>query len=266
VLAAVCALVADMGLARADWTVGVIGYGHVGADVAALFEALGARCLVNDPPRAALFGDREYVSLQQALRADVVTLHTPLTDSGPHSTRHLIKAEQLARLRAGAVLINAARGGVIDETALLDTLAARDDLRVALDCWCNEPAIDLRLLERVAIATPHIAGHTAQAKQRGTQALYEAFRRFVAGGARDQEIAERRAGGTPPLGRSFSPSSVISHFDIRAETARLRAMARTDDIATHFDRCRAAHLRHEFLPISDQPAALSYTGALAGDS
>jgi erythronate-4-phosphate dehydrogenase len=148
--------------------IGIIGYGHVGKRVAAVFSALGIRCVLCDPPLAARTGGQHFADLDDALDADIVTLHVPLTESGAHATRGMIGAVQLRRLRRGTVLINTARGGVVDEAALADVPAGR---AIVLDCWIGEPLIDLRAAQLVSVATPHIAGHAREARLRATSIL-----------------------------------------------------------------------------------------------
>jgi erythronate-4-phosphate dehydrogenase len=87
---------------------------------------------------------------------------------------HLFDQHQLNRLRQGCLLINAARGEVIDNAALLDVMNKRPDLHIFLDTWENEPRIDRKLLTRVDLATPHIAGYSVEGRLRGTQMMLDA--------------------------------------------------------------------------------------------
>lgn len=148
----------------------VIGCGEVGGRVARRLAALGCEVLCVDPPRRARglpLPGRE-VPLAQALDADLVTLHVPSTMTGPHPTRGLLDAAAVAALRPGTVLLNAARGGVLDDVALLHRLQTRGDLHVALDVYAEEPSPPVELLERCRFATPHVAGHSVDGKLRGT--------------------------------------------------------------------------------------------------
>jgi hypothetical protein len=107
------------GLCLTETTAGVIGGGRVGSRVVRLFSALGIRCLVNDPPLADQSGDARYRPLDEALAADIVTLHVPLASQGPYPTRGLIGREALVRMKSDVILINTARGGIVNEAALL---------------------------------------------------------------------------------------------------------------------------------------------------
>ncbi len=150
---------------------GIVGYGNVGKIVCSMLTSLGVHCVVNDPPLADSSPDVSFVELDEALDSDIVSLHVPLTEAGDFPTRHLIGAKQLSRLRPDTLLINTARGGIIDEDALLGWLRERGRAPVAIDCWVAEPTVRLPLLRLATIATPHIAGHTIEARRRATAIL-----------------------------------------------------------------------------------------------
>ncbi|GBD31678.1 D-3-phosphoglycerate dehydrogenase [bacterium HR33] len=149
-------------------TLGIVGLGRIGAHVATLARGFGMRLLAHDPhiteARARELG-AELVSLEELLqRADVVTLHLPLTPE----TRNLLDAKRLALMKPTAVLINAARGGLVDEQALLEALEKGKLAGAALDVFETEPLppdSPLRKAERV-ILTPHLAGSTVEAQER----------------------------------------------------------------------------------------------------
>ncbi|WP_426416846.1 4-phosphoerythronate dehydrogenase [Aestuariirhabdus sp. LZHN29] len=151
--------------------VGIVGAGNVGGRLYRQLSALGVRCRISDP-----FLDDPDLPLCQLdelmQSSDVVSLHTPLTCDGPHPTRYLLGREQLELLPEGALLINSGRGPVVDQEALLATMNSRTDLRVALDVWETEPAVYMPLLERVDLATPHIAGYSLEGRLRGTEMVY----------------------------------------------------------------------------------------------
>ncbi|MGH8507359.1 MAG: 4-phosphoerythronate dehydrogenase [Gammaproteobacteria bacterium] len=179
VLSAILVLVQERGDALAGMTAGIIGCGQVGARVSGLLGALGVECIIHDPPLQERTGEATFRPLDDALSAHVVSLHVPLTASGSHPTVSLIGPEELARMRDDVILINTARGGVLDEPALRDRLARRPGMAAMIDCWQNEPDIDTELLQRVAIGTPHIAGYSDDAKLRATEMLYRAACEFL---------------------------------------------------------------------------------------
>ena len=155
---------------------GVIGFGNVGSRLVAKLEALGIDCLLCDPPLAAGGeSQRNFANLDTLLReCNFISLHVPLTQGGEHPTWHLLDGERLRTLREDCVLINAARGEVVDNRALLELLGERGDLRVFLDTWENEPLVSRELLQRVDLATPHIAGYSVEGRLRGTQMVLDA--------------------------------------------------------------------------------------------
>lgn len=163
-----------------DKTVGIIGVGNVGSRLNARLEALGVRTLLCDPPRADRGDAGEFWPLEKLVaEADILTFHTPLNMSGPYATHHLVDADLLARLPADRILINACRGEVVDNAALLEALNGSKKLTAVLDVWEPEPDLSLALLDKVAIGTAHIAGYSLEGKARGTTQVFEAFSKFI---------------------------------------------------------------------------------------
>jgi len=147
-------------------TLGIVGFGRVGGAVASIARAMGMNILVNDPrvdqKRLAEVNARA-VSLEELLReSDFVTLHVTLTPN----TRHLIGEKQLQMMKAGAYLINTARGAVIDEKAVLKALQEGKLAGAAFDVYDVEPPTDLSLVKMGnAICTPHIGSQTVEAQE-----------------------------------------------------------------------------------------------------
>ena len=149
-------------------TLGLVGCGHVGSKVKAMAERRGMRVLVSDPPKGL------HTPLEQiAAEADVITFHTPLTRTGAYPTYHLCNAEFLGHCRPGTLIINAARGGVVDEEALLQS-----GLPCAIDTWEGEPDINRDLLRHAWLASYHIAGYSLEGKINASQQVLDAFCRF----------------------------------------------------------------------------------------
>ena len=172
--AALCALARRHGLQLEGMTLGVVGVGNVGAKVAQTGAALGMRVLLCDPPRARREGPDGFVSLDEIIsRSDIVTLHVPLSREGEDATWHLFDAARLAAMRPDQLLINSSRGPVVDNAALKAALAAKALRGAVLDVWEEEPAPDSGLLDLVDIATPHIAGYSADGKAAGTAAAVQ---------------------------------------------------------------------------------------------
>ena len=166
----------ENGREPADVTVAVIGCGHTGSRAAELFRAAGMALWICDPPRQrareSLPGVR--VTLDQALEADVITFHVPLSRQGPDTTFHMLDETRLQHLHAGQLLLNTSRGAVIDNAALARRLDTGGPATV-LDVWENEPRVDPALFRRCRLGTPHVAGYSREGKLRGTARLYQAF-------------------------------------------------------------------------------------------
>jgi erythronate-4-phosphate dehydrogenase len=190
------------GVTLAGRRVGVIGVGHVGSLVAGKARALGMVPVLNDPPKARETPDAGYRPLHDLLDCDIVTCHTPLTFDGPDPTYRLIGEPFFSGLKSGAWFCSAGRGEVVHEAALHRALDEQRLGAVVLDVWDREPEIDDRLLARVDIGTPHVAGYSLEGKLNGTAMVYRAACAFLGvEPAWDPESAvPPRAGGLPLAG------------------------------------------------------------------
>ena len=162
-------------IASSPITIGIVGYGNVGKLVAQMAENHGYRVLLSDPPLGIGSSLKEI-----APQCDVLTFHTPLTRDGEYPTYHLCDAEILRLCKPNALIINAARGGVIDEQALLSHLIASSPHRLiaSIDCWENEPQLNRELLQRVDLASFHIAGYSIAGKMKASEMCLHAFCEF----------------------------------------------------------------------------------------
>ena len=152
--------------------IGIIGVGNVGKKVEQMARNLGFEVLLNDPPRAREEGPEGFVSLDELLaRANVVTLHVPLDAT----TRGMASEDFFEKIQPGTFFINASRGEVVDERALLRHRPKLGPL--VLDTWCNEPTPNPILIDTCDVATPHIAGYSYQGKQNGTAMAVQAVAR-----------------------------------------------------------------------------------------
>jgi phosphoglycerate dehydrogenase-like enzyme len=145
-------------------TVGIIGCGNIGKDLVRLLQPFGCPILVNDirdyPEFYAEYAIEPVSKEALLMRADVVTLHVPLDNS----TRHMLAAEHLALMKPSAILINAARGGLVDEAALKSALMEQRLAAAAFDVFAQEPPQDRELLVLPNfLATPHIGGSAEEA-------------------------------------------------------------------------------------------------------
>ena len=158
-------------------TIGVVGYGHVGKLVAQMAQKRGYQVLLSDPPLGIGMSLEQLASL-----CDVLTFHTPLTREGEHPTYHLCDENILRCCKPGTLIINAARGGVVDEQALIPFLSplalSPRRLIACIDCWENEPNLNQELLKKVELASFHIAGYSIQGKMNASEMCLRAFCEF----------------------------------------------------------------------------------------
>lgn len=233
--------------------VGVIGCGNVGGRLHQRLKQLNVECRCYDP-YLDKNSNPDLCSLEEVLSSDIVCLHTPLSTEGAYPSYHLLNQTNLNQLKQGAVLINAGRGPVIDNKALLGFLKQREDIRCALDVWEDEPSIPIKLAEQVDIATPHIAGHSYDGKIRGTEQIYQSlcehfdlvptiklqdlepkptFPSIVVDSTSDQLILEQ---------------AILAAYDVRDDHQHLISELRTgQNPASCFDRLRKQYQkRREF--------------------
>lgn len=211
-------------------TIGVVGVGQVGSKVAHVCELFGMNVLLNDPPRARVEGHEKFCSLTEIMqKADIITLHVPLNMQGEDATFHLTDSHFFEALKQKPVVINSCRGEV------LDTLAAKSALKngqisgMVIDCWENEPDIDLELLELVDLATPHIAGYSKDGKANGTSMSIQAVSRFFGLGiddwqAKQVELPEKTTidlDGSNLSGEEILAKAVLATYDIKTDDAAL---------------------------------------------
>ena len=175
-------------------TLGIVGYGRLGQSVGVVGQAFGMRVLAARSLRDGTDGRRapdtrqvDRLELQELLAvADVISLHAPLTPA----TRHLINRDSLARMRRDAVLINTARGDLVDTAALLDALRGGRLGGAGIDVLAGEPPVrgDPLLEARLPnlIVTPHIAWAARESRQRALDEIVTNIRDFLAGGQRNR--------------------------------------------------------------------------------
>ena len=170
------------GLSLQHSTIGIVGCGHVGSKVKAVAERLGMRVLVCDPPLEQQEAKRQkpmansYVSLDVIEReSDVITFHVPLTRDGEYATIHMADEAFFHRLSRVPYIINTSRGEVVDNDALLVALNEGRVRDAVIDVWEHEPQLNLQLLKRVFIGTPHIAGYSADGKVNADNMVVDAL-------------------------------------------------------------------------------------------
>lgn len=169
-------LQANYGKRLNEMTIGIVGVGNVGSKVAAVAQRLGMQVLQNDLPRTEEEGDNAFTSLAHIAReADVISFHVPLYKEGKYKTLHLADDAFFGALARQPILINTSRGEVVETEALLNALRTGTVSEAIIDVWEKEPNINLELLNRALIGTPHIAGYSADGKANATRMALDAL-------------------------------------------------------------------------------------------
>src|SRR3989449_6371523 len=212
-------------------TMGVLGLGRIGGHVAQLARAFGMQVVGHDPylaPERAAELQVKLLPLDQVLRqADVVTLHVAHTEQ----THHLINAERLTLMKPSAVLVNTARGELVDEAALADAVRAKRIRGAAIDVFAVEPLrgdSPLRQLDRV-ILTPHLAASTAEAQERVSVEICTAVREALLSG--DLSFAINVPGISGDLLRRLGPLLDLSRRLGRLALALLEGPVTSVEVA-----------------------------------
>jgi len=235
-----------------DKIIAIVGVGNVGGQVLRRLQAMGITCLCYDPPRQQALADRDYVEWADVLGADIVTAHVPLTRTGQWPTWQMFNEAFFTALTPGALFINTARGAVVEEQALMQCLDRGQALQLILDVWQGEPNIDMALLERTLLGTPHIAGYSFDGKVRGTEMIYHALCAHL--GITEQWSSE--AVLTPPedalievdTGMSWQQclyQTITRVYDVRDDDRALRRSASmpATERGAYFDRLRKEYPR-----------------------
>ena len=231
-------------------TLGVIGLGNIGSTLVNYANDLGWQVLGYDPylPPSPMNNS----TFDELLaHSDVISIHTPLTKHGDYPTYQLFNQATFDKIKNHAILINSARGEIIHQDDLL-TAIDKKNLHVILDVFPHEPYIDKALLDKITIATPHIAGYTLEGKLRGTDMIYQAFCDYF-----NLPITQHMDNLLPP--NPYHWQSLKNHlladnhhilttyYDILKDDEMLRSIC-TDKVAgTDFDCLRKEyHLKREW--------------------
>lgn len=239
---------------------GIIGLGNIGSTLAGYAADLGWQVLGYDPllPVSVI----NNASFEQVLtQSDVISLHVPLTRAtdSDYPTYHLIDKQALAKIANSSLLINSARGPVINEADLLLDLKQSPQRQVVLDVFEHEPVVSAELLNQLTMGTPHIAGYTLEGKLRGTQIIFDEFL-TVFGPQGLGEVAVEAAYLMDELlpenpyhwqQLKQAPEQLAKFYDIKADDALLRESMDSEAqavLAKKFDGLRKNYtLRREWL-------------------
>lgn len=226
---------------RPDWlrqTVGIVGCGNVGGRLYRTLKALGVDCRCYDP-----FLTVEQIpdkcSFEEVLDTSILCLHTPLTTSGPHPTYHLFDEQVLRRFSPGGLLLNAGRGAVVDNAALLELLPEYA-WQVVLDVWENEPMVSLPLLQAVNIGTPHIAGYSWDGKINGSRMVRDAFCDWL---GESQPCSSEKTEIIDLIQMPSLGKAVLAVYDVAGDDRQMRAelLGKGESIRMAFDQLRKSY-------------------------
>jgi erythronate-4-phosphate dehydrogenase len=220
------------GVSLPGLTIGIIGAGHVGSQVAELSGILGMKTLLNDPPRATAEGSDGFCDLDELLEnSDIVTLHVPLQHHSPFGTYHMANQAFFGRMKRKPLLINTSRGEVVETPSLISALDSGKISGFIADVWEDEPRVNLKALSRAFLATPHIAGYSAEGKANGTAACVRALSRhfglgidnWVPGGLPEpgHPIIRLRSTGKTP--EELLCEAMLLTYDIKIDDRSFRA-------------------------------------------
>jgi erythronate-4-phosphate dehydrogenase len=232
IASAIMVMAEKKGWTLAGKTIGIVGVGNVGAKVAAIAEIFGMRVLLNDPPRARMEGDKGFVGLEKILaESDIITVHVPLNLEGIDATYHLADEILFSRMSRNPLFINSCRGEVVKTEAIKNAIRTGQISGAVVDCWENEPNLDLELLDLVDLATPHIAGYSRDGKAKGTEMSVNAVSRFLginlknwkASKVEKPDNSEILIDGTDKTSQQIISEAILATYDIREDDARLRA-------------------------------------------
>lgn len=266
IIACLLVLAQRKGFTLRGKTIGIIGVGNIGSKVAKKCLGLGMNPLLNDPPLARKTRDKKYLPLSALFGSDIITLHVPLTYKGKDATYHIVNKSFLSKMLAptrngagkgGTILINTSRGGIVDEPALLEGI---EKLKaVVLDVWENEPDINIELLKKVELGTPHIAGYSLEGKAQATAMLYRGLCGFLElCGFLNKKDKWSPISLLPPSPKVWTeyiqpPQEEIireivkGFYDIEEDDRRLRKIVAIDKRGEYFNHLRKDYkLRREF--------------------
>lgn len=243
-----------------DRTIGIIGVGNVGSRVVRNARAMGMNVLMCDPPRAENPDDSmrdEFISLEKLLskKPDCITLHVPLERTGKHPTYHMADAAFFERFAEGCIFINTSRGAVHDTVAVGHAIDTSQSAAAVLDVWENEPAIDVELLGKVDIATPHIAGYSFDGKVRGVGMIYRAAcEHFGVTPTWEPKLpsashAHLKIDASGKDVEDVLREAALTVYDISADDERMRGLLGLNaaEVGSAFDRLRREYpIRREF--------------------
>ncbi|MER3329135.1 MAG: NAD(P)-dependent oxidoreductase, partial [Candidatus Kapaibacterium sp.] len=227
-----------------ELTIGIVGFGNIGTKYGKVFENYCKQILVTDPfikntgnVNATLCNIDELLA-----NSDIVTFHTPLVKEGEHPTYKIIDLNNLDMIKKDALIINVARGGVIDEHALKK--ANHNPKNLIFDVWENEPNIDSEYATSLFISTPHIAGHSFEGKLRGTLNMLQSLEVYL-----DKKIDKSQIINEMNKYKKYKLTS-LSYFELYDKLQKSIKLSETSDkfksILNNFDYNKFNQMRKDY--------------------
>lgn len=245
-----------------DKIVGVVGCGHTGSEVISLLNQFNIPYVGFDPPKQDREDGFESADPDKLLSCDILTFHVPFTKTGAFPTHHLFNEDWL--VHPFDLVINASRGGVVDESALLMGLEEGSLGDMVLDVWENEPLFRDDVAEKAFIASPHIAGYSKESKERASQMAVEKMNQFFgiesgyknreAGGEVGENVVREAGKGQSKIRVKPNPSDLAKRLwqesNISEYDRKLRRLIGVGDLekARSFANLRSdTELRNEWM-------------------
>ncbi len=233
-----------------DLNVGIVGVGHVGSEVSRLLTRFSIPNINYDPPRSNREPRFTSAHFEEIKECDILTFHTPLSHSGNYPTHHLLNRSWF-RGANYKLILNTARGGVVDEQLIMEELEIGRLKNTIIDVWEHEPDFNIRLSNKALFATPHIAGYSLQSKQRASEMIIQEFCRFT---GLQTPAFDPQPDWYPDLKENYqSLSELLTDLHpIQWFTEQMRKMAENapEKRGEHFARLRSeSDLRHEYTHI-----------------
>jgi erythronate-4-phosphate dehydrogenase len=253
VFTALLKVAVDEKIRVSEKSIGIVGVGNIGSRIEKHAKTLGMKVLKNDPPKEREGIGSGYVTLDEILKADIISLHVPLNIKGKDKTVHLLNEQNLKKLKPGAIIINTSRGQVSDNNALLDE-TKRKCFSLILDVWENEPDLNIELLKKTKIGTAHIAGYSLEGKANGTKIIYNSLCKYLNKKNEWEPLLMNLEDATHSLqqGKTFEEKLhglFSSIYNIEEDDKKLKDIysMRDDKIKGHFDNLRKEYpVRREF--------------------
>lgn len=229
-------------------TAGIIGMGHVGTKVYQRLNALGIQVVCYDPLKQEPYFKSD--TKEQLFNCDLLCIHAEWHNTPPHPSAGLIDETFLARLKKDCIIINASRGGILVEEALL---SSPQDIIYCTDVFANEPKINAKIVEQALLCTPHIAGHSLEAKFAAVASVSDKIHSLL------KLSKPLYAKPTKPFPRVWDTESswddqVLSLYNPMMETIKMKESS--GNVLAFLDLRKHHQFRHDFAVYFDDKASI----------